>query len=163
MSRFRFAVMPLALLLVSCQRPNSRVVTSLNAAAELTGDIPFDPLQGRVITSALNPSDSTMSTLFGNVRAVDHARTKGGSDYPAGAVLAMVTWTKQEDARWFGANIPAKPKSAEFVTAVLAPEGGITYTYRNFEGSPLWESSMPATHASPRIAWLLSQRAAVMP
>lgn len=163
MNRSRLCGMALALLLVSCQGPNTRVATALNAAAGLAGDIPADPLGWRVITSALNPPDSTMSTLFGNLRAVEHARTKGGSDYPPGAMLSMVTWTQQEDARWFGANIPAQPKSAEFVTAVLATDGRTTYTYQNFEGFPLQERPIPANRASERIAWLLSRRAAVMP
>ncbi len=58
-----------------------------------------------------------MSTLFGNVRAVEHARTKGGAYYPPGAMLSIVTWRPPEDVRWFGANITAQPKSVEFVIA----------------------------------------------
>lgn len=163
MKRPRLFVTAVALLMMGCHGPNSRVATALNIPAALAGDIPVDPLRWGVITSLLNPHDATMSTLFGNERAIAHARTKGGSDYPPGAMLSLVTWTQQEDPRWFGANIPAQPKSVEFVAVVLSPDGRTTYNYQNFAGSPLGERSAVQNRVDERIAWLLSQPAAVMP
>lgn len=163
MNLSRLFVTAMTLLLVSCQGPNARVATALNTTAALAGDVPIDPLGWRVITSGLNLPDATMYTLFGNESAIEHARTQGGTDYPSGATLSLVTWRQQEDARWFGANIPARPKSVEFVTARLAPDGRTTYEHHNLEGVPLREIPMPASRAGQRISLLLTQRAAVMP
>src|SRR5271170_8158988 len=85
---------------------NSRVATKLNQDAMLVGDLPSNPLNGKVIiTSWISKQDSTMSTMFGNDVAVQYARTNAGMMYPAGAVLSVVTWGQQEDPRWFGGNI----------------------------------------------------------
>jgi hypothetical protein len=116
-----------------------------------------------VITSEVNPAAFTMSTLFGNESAVKYVRSERGTAYPSGAVLSMVTWTQQEDARWFGAKIPSRPTSVEFVSAHLASDGGVTYDYRNFAGAPLREAPVAAGRVRERIVWLLSRRAAVMP
>src|SRR5258708_7564010 len=81
-----------------------------------------------------NPKgDATMSTLYGNDVAVRYARTSAERMYPAGSVLSVVTWNQQEDPRWFGAKIPQKVGSVEFV-AVTGPGA---YSYQRYEGSPL--------------------------
>ena len=78
---------------------NPRVATRLNLDASSMGDLPSNPLQGRVITSWIDKRDSTMSTVFGNDVAVKYARTNAGEKYPAGAVLSVVTWGQQEEDR----------------------------------------------------------------
>jgi len=90
-------VLGLGILLgvMGCSEQNPRVVTTLNQGAKLTGDLPWNPLQWRVITSVVNKQDSTMYTVFGNDLAVQYARTNSQRDYPAGSVLSLVTW-KQE-------------------------------------------------------------------
>lgn len=149
---------------IGCSEPNPRVVTTLNERAALAGDLPLNPLQWKVITSAINKQDSAMYTLFGNDLAVQYARKNSPHDYPAGSVLSLVAWTQQEDPRWFGGNLPATPKSVEFVTVGVAPDHRPLYSYQDFEGAPLKKVS---TQESPtpegRAAYLLSQRAAVMP
>lgn len=149
--------MGIALLLTGCSAPNARVVTSLNHMAALYGVVPTDPTTWKVITSGLNPSESTMSTLFGNDTAVEYSRTTTQRNYPPGSVLALVTWSQQEDLRWFGARIPAHPKSVELVAV------GPAYSYRSYEGAPLRETKTSQRHADERIAYFLSQRASVMP
>jgi hypothetical protein len=144
--------------------PKQNGTEMFNQGAELTGDLPADPLEWRVITSALNQQNSTMSTLFGNDSAVGYRRTRAQHDYPAGSTLSLVTWTEREDPRWFGARIPATPKSVEFVTVSLDAAHRPLYSYQDFEGSPLkktqaQESSLP----NERAAYLLAQPAAVMP
>jgi len=141
-------------------KTNPRVVTRLNDEAAVAGELPSNPLQGKVITSWVNKQDATMSTMFGNDVAVQYARTNAEMQYPAGAVLSVVTWSQQEDRRWFGGNIPRRPKAVEFV-AVTAPG---TYSYQRYEGSPL--KRVPSTEGGDpkdRAAYLLAQRAAVMP
>ena len=150
--------------LLGCTSPNPRVVTTLNADAALVGDLPANPLQWKVITSALDRRDSTMSTLFGNDVAVECARTSSQHGYPAGSALALVTWTQQEDRRWFGGRIPAKPKSVEYVTVNGGTGHSLSYSYQEFEGSPLKRMSAQEGPApNERAAYLLSQQASVMP
>jgi hypothetical protein len=154
----------LSLSIMGCTSENPRVVTKLNDGASLMGELPSNPLQGKVISSWIDKKDATMSTLFGNDIAVQYARSHSPHDYPVGAVLSVVTWAQHEDPRWFGGNIPAAPKSVEFVTIGLTPEHHPTYSYQDYEGSPLKKVSAQAGPApNERAAYLLAQRAAVMP
>lgn len=150
--------------LAGCSKQtNPRVVTRVNADAELGEVLPWNPLQGKVITSWINNQDATMSTLFGNDVAIRYARTHSDGQYPTGAVLSVVTWGQQEDLRWFGGNIPRHAKAVEFIT--VTERGG--FRYERYEGSPL--KRVEATNledldtAVKRGSYLLAQRAAVMP
>jgi hypothetical protein len=139
---------------------NPRVETKLNQDAALAGDLPSNPLKGRVITSWINKRDATMSTLYGNDVAVQYARTSAEMQYPAGAVLSVVTWSQQEDPRWFGAKIPQRAKAVEFVTVT----GPGAYSYERYEGTPLKKvASGEGVDSKERADYLLAQRAAVMP
>jgi hypothetical protein len=151
----------LAVGLAGCsEKTNPRVVTRLNQDAALVGELPSNPLQGKVITSWVDKKDATMSTMFGNDVAVRYARTDAEMMYPAGAVLSVVTWSQQEDPRWFGGNIPKSTKSVEFI-AVTGPGA---YSYQRYEGSPLKKvASLEGNDPKDRAAFLLAQRAAVMP
>jgi hypothetical protein len=154
----------LSLSVFGCSDQNPRVATKLNEGASLVGELPSNPLQGKVITSWIDKQNSTMSTMFGNDVAVQYARTSPQHDYPAGSVLSVVTWNQQEDARWFGGNIPATPKSVEFVVVGAAPDHHPSYSYQEYEGAPLRKvSGQDGTTPSERASYLLSQRAAVMP
>jgi len=105
-----------------------------------------------------------MSTLYGNDLAIAYARTSPQHDYPVGAELSLVTWTQAEDTRWFGAKIPAQLKSVEFVTVESAPDGTRSYSYQEFTGVLLkMASTQKSLTPSDRTAYLLSERAAVMP
>jgi hypothetical protein len=142
---------------------NPRVATRLNLDASLTGDLPSNPFQNKVITSWINKQDATMSTLYGNDVAVQYARSNSAMQYPAGSVLSVVTWTQQEDPRWFGGDIPKNVKSVEFVT-VTGPKA---FTFDRYEGSPLqkvvFRNPDELDTGTKRAAYLLEQRAAVMP
>jgi hypothetical protein len=136
----------------------------LNQNAALAGDLPSNPLQWKVITSAINGRDSTMYTLFDNDVAVRYARTNLQHDYPAGSALSLVTWEQQEDIRWFGGRIPAAPKSVDLSWSRSALKNRPLYTYQAFEGEPLKKvTSEEGPTPNRRAAFLLSQRAAVMP
>ena len=141
----------------------SALVPSINQPASFTGQLPWNPLRWKVITSLMDNRASTMSTLYGNDFAVGFARS-GGRDYPPGSVLALVTWRKQDDDRWFGARIPEQVKSVEFVSASAGPNNQAVYSYERYEGSPLMRTSAPdGGNPSARTAYLLSLRASVMP
>lgn len=147
-----------------CSHENPRVLTRLNDDAALRGALPYNPLRDRVITSWTDRPGSTMSTLYGNEVAIDYARNGGRADYPAGTMLSVITWTEQEDPRWFGGNIPQRVKSVEFLAVTTSPDQQTAYAYDEYQGAPLKQNSA-ADEASrrERIAFLLAQRAAVMP
>ena len=136
---------------------------SFNALAALPGDLPHHPLEWDVITSSIDRSKGTMSTLYGNDPAIAHARTSPQTAYPTGAVLSLVTWQQQEDRHWFGGRIPGRPQSVEFVTVNPGGNGEPAYAYELYAGTPLQKAAVTDTDAAPRITALLNQRAAAMP
>jgi hypothetical protein len=149
------------IFLVGCTGENARVATTLNKEAALVGELPWNPMQGKVITSWVDRQASTMTTVFGNDVAVRYARTNPETKYPAGSVLSVVTWSQQEDSRWFGGSIPAHAKSVEFVSV---GSGAAAYSYQRYEGSPLKKvAGEDGAAPNERAAYLLGRRAAVMP
>ncbi|WP_035348219.1 cytochrome P460 family protein [Edaphobacter aggregans] len=134
--------------------------STVNTEALLTGKLPYNPLAWKVVTSWVNERNGTMSTLYGNDVAVQYARSNSAHAYPAGSVLALVTWAQRDDPHWFGAKIPSAPQSVEFVLVPSSPAA--SSSYQRYQGSPLALS--PATGAdAARIDYLITQRAAVMP
>ena len=154
----------LLLMLVGCSEPNARVKTRFNHEAEVSGELPFHPLQWEVIACTLNHDDHTSATVLGNVQAISCARKNASHEYPAGSVLSVITWSQEEDPRWFGGNIPGNVRSVEFVEVQSGPDRGRTYLYTLYGGSPL-RKLVSAEEKSPtgRAAYIVGQRAAVMP
>jgi Cytochrome P460 len=147
-----------------CSGAESKIPATINQSASLVGPLPADPLQWKIITSAINKADSTMSTLYGNDLAVRYARANSQHNYPTGSVLSLVTWTQREDDRWFGAKIPDRVKSVEFVGIDVAADGRPSYSYREYRGTPLtMVSEQKGSTPNDRAVYLLTQRAAVMP
>ena len=156
--------MVLSLSIVGCASHEPRISATVNRNASLVGDLPANPLQWKVVTSAVNTEDSTMSTLYGNDVAVGYARSISQHNYPNGSILSLVTWTQRDDDRWFGAEIPDQVKSVEFVFVGVAADGRPLYSYQKYEGEPLkWVITQEGGTLTDPAAYLLSQRAAVMP
>ncbi len=161
------AVLPslifLALALPGCSKQRTPAGELINTEASLPAGLPYDPLQWRVIDSAIDRRAATMSTLFGHDLAVAQAWTGAKGAYPPGAVLAVVTWVQQDDPHWFGAKIPGPVKSIEYVSINTAPGGKSSYSYQRFEGMPL--KPVPDANAAgqTRVNQIVSQRAALMP
>lgn len=163
--RKRLAVLLLPLIVAGCVSQQPKISATFNQSASLVGQPPSNPLQWKVITSEINTVDSTMSTLYGNEFAVSYARGNSLHNYPPGAVLSMVTWTQRPDERYFGAKIPDHVKSVEYIFVKGGPDGQPVYFYQKLEGIPL-RGLAPALQVdvpSGRIAYILSQRAAVVP
>jgi hypothetical protein len=75
------------------------------------------PRSWRLITSAADASSGTMSQLYGNDIAVEHARRAGsGRPYPPGAALSRVVWQQRNDPNWFGGRIPGQVEAIDLVT-----------------------------------------------
>ena len=136
----------------------------INHKASPRGDLPFNPLQWRVISSSVNTRDSTMSVLYGNDIAVRHARTDPRQPYPAGSIISLVTWAEEEDPHWFGAKTPGEVKSVEFGAAGESQALTPAYSYQIYEGAPLKKTATEgANNPDSRISDLLGRRALVMP
>jgi len=151
---------------IGCHTPlrKSDYVFTIPLSRQFEGSLPWNPLQGSVITSSVDRQSSTMSTLYGNDVSVQHSRTNSNSDYPPGSALSLVTWTQREDPRWFGANIPGQVKSVEFVNVTAGDNGQPSYAYESYTGSPLKRTLSEGDRSSgSRAAYLLSLRASVMP
>jgi hypothetical protein len=153
----------LLLMLIGCSEPNARVKTRLNRDAEVSGELPYNPLQWEVIASTLDHNDHTLATVLGNDQAIAYARKNTAHEYPAGSVLSVITWFQEEDPRWFGGNIPGNVRSIEFLE-VQSGQDREAYLYTLYGGSPL-RKVVSTEEKSPtgRAAYILGQRAAVMP
>jgi hypothetical protein len=156
-------MMIVCLLLAGCVRQRTDVSQIINHKASIPGDLPFNPLQWRVLSVSVNGKELTMSTLYGNEIAAHQARTDTQLRYPAGSQLALITWYQQEDEHWFGARIPATIKSIELVTVNGPANQPLAYSYQAYEGAPLKTSPVDDASKDQRINYLLAQRPLVMP
>lgn len=163
MKAIHLLALPLVLILTGCSQPNARVITRFNREAEVSGELPYNPLQWEVIASTLNHNDHTLATVLGNDQAIAYARKNATHAYPAGSVLSVVTWSQEEDPRWFGGNIPGNVRSVEFLEVQSGQDHG-AYLYTLYSGSPL-RKLVSTEEKSPtgRAAYILGQQAAVMP
>jgi len=139
-----------------------------NHAARLPASLPWQPLGWNAITMYVDPQTRSMVALFGNEAAIRAVRARtdasvsgsGNQAYPAGAVLALVTWAERDDPHWFGARIPDTPLSVEFVQV---RGGGETSSYRCFSGAGLTEVQQPAAAAAQRMGFILALAPAQLP
>lgn len=124
----------------------------VNNAAALPASLPYQPLDWGAITMYVDPKARTTATVYGNDLALGaaHAR-RGAPAYPAGAVLALVTWAQRDDPHWFGARIPDVPQSVEFVEVAAGRGPG----YRRFTGAGLAEDRGDAEAAAQRTSFVL--------
>jgi len=134
-------------------------------AAALPTNLPYQPLDWRVITLFVDGENHTTSVLFGNDTAMQsvHARGSAAAEVPAygsGAVLALVTWRQRSDPHWFGARIPDVPQSIEFAQVTAVGQPG---TYRRFAGSMLTEDSPNQSLRIQRSKLILGLRPAILP
>ncbi len=137
-------------------------VTNTHAAA-LPANLPYQPLGWNAITLYVDPHAHTIAVLFANPQAAAavSARTPSPAApaYPAGSVLALVTWVERNDPHWFGARIPDAPQSVEFAQINAAPQPA---GYLRFSGASGAEAPNPA-NASQRTHLLLTLPAAPLP
>jgi mono/diheme cytochrome c family protein len=135
-----------------------------NQAAALPASLPYQPLDWRAITMYVDPNSYTLSTLYGNDVAMQsvnaHDNGSQGSAYTPGSVLALVTWAQRDDPHWFGARIPASPKSVEFVQVAAS---GQMNQYRRFAGKNMAETHLEALETAKHMSFMLNLAAARLP
>lgn len=134
-----------------------------NDGAAIPAGAPIQPLAWRVITSSIDPGHQTMSTLFGNDVAIESARSPNHTDYPAGAVLARVTWSQKEDVHWFGARIPKQFASMEIVRVEQGTGRKPVSNYERLVGLALQPAADTPAEVEVDKDSILGQRASVMP
>jgi hypothetical protein len=153
----------IAMTIVGCGTQNPRTVARVDSEASLNGQLPWQPLDGYVITTWIDPHAGTMATLYGNDVAIAQARTNDRTVYPPGSSVSLVIWKQKEDPRWFGAKVPASVQSVEFVTIGGTPDHTL-YSYRRFEGSPATQTvSADGPAPNERSVFLLAHRLSPMP
>ncbi|MGC1374175.1 MAG: cytochrome P460 family protein [Candidatus Sulfotelmatobacter sp.] len=137
-----------------------------NAAAALAASLPYQALSWGAITMYVDPKTRTTATLYGNDSAMSAVRTHADNmaetapRYPAGAVLALVTWAQRNDPHWFGARIPDTPQSVEFLQVAAAGEQA---GYRRFAGTALAEDRDEANMVAQRTSFILGLAPAWVP
>jgi len=136
-----------------------------NNAAALPVTLPYQPLGWGAVTMYVDSKTHSTATLYGNDAAVQASRSaRRGEEtapaYPAGAVLALVTWTQRDDPHWFGGRIPAAPESIEFVQIATTGEVNV---YRRFAGQGLNEERPTASAAEVRTSLVLNLSPARLP
>ncbi len=140
--------------ITTAQVSGTEVVNNAAAVANAT-NLPHQPLVWGAITMYVDPKNHTMATLYGDDAAMDAVEAR--RSYPAGAVLALVTWTQRDDPHWFGARIPDRPLSVEFVEAGGQPH------YQRFSGTALEEDEGATKIAAERASFMLGLPPAQLP
>jgi hypothetical protein len=142
--------------------PGEEIVN--NQAAALPASLPYQPLDWRAITMYVDPNGHTMSSLYGNDKAMQsvdaQSNASGAPAYAPGSVLALVTWVQRDDPHWFGARIPAMPKSVEFVEVATS---GQMNQYRSFGGGGMAQTHLAPTEEAKRTSFVLNLVAARLP
>lgn len=136
-----------------------------NRAAALPSNLPYQPLAWRPITMFVDPESRSTAILFGNqvaesALAIHGTASANPPQYPAGSVLALVTWAQRDDPHWFGARIPDAPLSVEFVQIANPSQPG---TYRRFTSPALAEDHSQASTAAQRSAFVEALMPAQLP
>lgn len=146
----------LALFIAGCTAPGNGALNE-KAGIQAADELPENPLLLIPLTFSIHPKEGSMSTLYGNNKALQHAKLNGDSAYPAGSVLYEVTWKQKADVVWYGANVPDQIKQVERVVFNAAALPG----YELYSGHPLRKVAVPSS--AQRIASITGQRMAVNP
>jgi Haem-binding domain/Cytochrome P460 len=118
----------------------------------------------KVIMSSIDRNKSTMSTLYGNDRAVHFARTSTGNQYPFGSELTLVTWKQKEDDHWYGARIPGSIQKVEKIHISDSGKLGLYPVYEKKGGASAGPIANSGTmDAKARMSYILNLRPSVMP
>ncbi|PTS97362.1 hypothetical protein DBR11_17300 [Pedobacter sp. HMWF019] len=155
MKKAIYLMASIALLVTACTE-NKKPADLLNQQASLPAGLNFSKMGFKVINSSINVKSNTMSTLYGNNTAQTNARSSTKLR-PAGEIFALVTWKKQPDKHWFGANIPGDLQSLEMVKTTTS--GTI---YQLYKGQNLTLSTDTSLQQQ-RTRYILEQTPSIMP
>ncbi|HEX8018435.1 hypothetical protein [Mucilaginibacter sp.] len=146
------------LMLAACS--DNKQVELYNTKAALPSSPKYDLDGLKVITSFVNKTKGTASTLYGNDLALKSA-IDGNKIVAANEVFTLVTWTQQEDDHWFGAKIPSDVESVE-VIKTASSGNSVAVNYEQLEGKQLTLKNDTISQAE-RIKYILGQKPSVLP
>lgn len=145
--------------LCACHSPaNDNELYNTKAAVPAKFDIAKAGLI--VLNASFNPAQNTISILYGNKLTAARLKTDD-HQVRQGEMLALVTWKRQTDVHWFGANIPGKLQSVEIVRS-SGQHAGPKIDYQKLSG-PNLEEDRDTTGQQNKVKFILSQKASVMP
>ena len=146
-------------LICSCN-DTTNLPDNINTKASFPDPGKFSTDGLKFITSFVNKKAGTMSTLYGNVLALQKTKDLNAA-LVGGESFTLVTWKQQEDEHWFGAKIPGDLQSVEILKA---NSGGsqMMINYQRYEGKDL-VLNPDTSYNRERIKFMLVQRASVMP
>lgn len=147
-----------ALLLAACS--NNKPVELYNTKAALPSSPKYNLDGLKVITSFVNKTKGTASTLYGNDAALKSA-IGGNKTTAANELFTLVTWKQQEDDHWFGAKIPSDVESVEVIKTATSGNS-VAINYERLEGKAL-ALKADTLGQGERIAYIWGQKPSVMP
>lgn len=153
--RIKFVIsLPLIVLAAACSHPVAPQLI-INQGASVP--VAFHLQDLRVIASSINKKHKTMSTLYGNSKAV--SRVRSGRTVGAGEELVLITWQQKADENWFGANVPANVASVE---KILTSGNPMTINYHRYEG-PALTLTADTSGQNRRFIAIFAQKGSVLP
>ncbi len=147
-----------ALLFSSCTHRQQEYANKQASILNL-GSLPENPLLLTPMATLTNRSNNTMSMLYGNSIAVQHARQQGTDMDPPGSLLYKVTWQAKPDSLWFGATIP---KQVRLVERVMVNNRAMP-VYTAYKGSALAQTKGREEDAGTTAENILQLKMAVSP
>lgn len=152
----KYFIFVAAFFLASCGTPGKN---NLNDKASVQGsdELPENPLTLIPLTFSINPKEASMSALYGNETAQQHAKNNNNSAYPPGSLLYEVTWKQKPDSLWYGASIPDEITRVE---RIMFNNDSLP-AYELYSGHPLKKVAAPSS--AERITFITLQQMAISP
>lgn len=146
------------LMLVACS--DHKPIELYNTKAALPSSPKYNLDGLKVITSFVNKTKGTASTLYGNDLALK-AAIEGNKIIAAKEVFTLVTWKQQDDDHWFGAKIPSDVESVE-VIKTASSGNNVAVNYEQLNGKAL-DLKTDTSGQAERIKYILGQKPSVLP
>lgn len=147
-----------SLMFAACS--DNKPVELYNTKAALPSSPKYNLDGLKVITSFVNKTKGTASTLYGNDLALKSA-IDGNKTVGANEVFTLVTWKQQDDDHWFGAKIPSDVESVE-VIKTASSGNSVAVNYQQLNGKSL-DLKADTSGQSERIKYILGQKPSVLP
>lgn len=146
------------LMLAACS--DNKPVELYNSKAALPSSPKYNLDGLKVITSFVNKTKGTASTLYGNDLALK-AAIEGNKIIAGNEIFTLVTWKQQDDDHWFGAKIPSDVESVE-VVKTASSGNTVAVNYQQLNGKAL-DLKTDTSDQAERIKYILGQKPSVLP
>jgi len=150
----------MAIIFLSACNNDDHKVLLMNDQAALPSKFDFDKLGLKVMAAFSNKKAASISILYANPIALSNAIKATGRQVEGG-VFAFVTWKKQADAHWFGANIPGALQSVELIK-INKGKTGVSTAYQKYNGRELL-AIRDTLGQNARISYILDRQSSIMP